>query len=70
MASHQDMGFVGVSLLAFLGDQQKFVEKEECSFIFRSLDTECSLKNQLTVANQIRPLPISQQALNFLRERK
>lgn len=70
MDSHQDMGFVGVSLLAFLGDQQKFVEQEECSFIFCSLDTECSLKNQLTVANQIRPVPVSQQTLNLLKERR
>lgn len=70
MGSHQNVGLVGVSLLAFLGDQQKFVEQEERSLIFRSLDAECSLENQLAIANQIRTLPVSQQTLNLLRERK
>lgn len=64
----QYVGFVGEGLLAFLGDQQQFVEQKECALVLGPLQTECPLQNQLPVANQIRPLPVGQQTLDFLRE--
>lgn len=66
--SYQDVGLIGVSLFSFLGDQEQFVEQEQRSLIFGSLDTERSLKNQFTIANEIWPLPVSQQTLNLLKE--
>lgn len=68
VVTDQDVGIVGVGLLTFLGDQQQFVKQEERALILGSLQTERPLQNQLPVANQIRPLPVGQQTLDFLRE--
>lgn len=62
------MGLVCVRLLPFLGDEQELVEEEESSLILGPLQAERSFKNQLSIANEIRALPVSQKALDFLQE--
>lgn len=64
----QNVSFVREGFFSFLGNEQQLVEEEERSFIFGSLQTKCSFKDQLSVANQIRALPVGQQTLDFLRE--
>lgn len=62
------MSLVCVCFFPFLGDEQELVEEEERSLILGSLQSECSFENQLSVANKIRTLPVSQKALDFLQE--
>lgn len=64
----QDVGLVRVGFFSFLGNEQKLVEQEESSLIFGSLQTKRSFKNQLSVADQVRALPVCQQALDFLQK--
>lgn len=65
--TNQYVSLVRVGFFTFLGDEQKLVEQKEGSLVFSSLQTERSFKNQLSVANQIRALPVGQQALDFLK---
>lgn len=62
------MSLVCVCFLPFLGDEQELVEEEERPLILGSLQSERSFENQLSVANKIRTLPVSQEALDFLQE--
>lgn len=62
------MSLVCVRFFPFLGDEQEFVKEEECSLILGSLQSERSFENQLSVANKIRTLPVSQKTLDFLQE--
>lgn len=64
--TNQNVSFVRVGFFPFLGDEQELVEEEERPLILGSLQAERSLKNQLSVANEIRALPVCQEALNFL----
>lgn len=65
-STDQDVSLVRVGLFSFLGYEQKLVEQEEGSLVLGSLQTKCSFKNQLSVANQIRAFPVCQLALDFL----
>lgn len=64
----QYVSLVRVGFFSFLGNEQKLVKQEEGSLVFSSLQTKCSFKNQLSVADQIRALPVGQQALDFLKK--
>lgn len=64
----QYVSLVRVGFFSFLGNEQKLVKQEESSLVFGSLQTKRSFKNQLSVADKIRALPVSQQALDFLQK--
>lgn len=64
----QYVSLVRVGFFSFLGDEQKLVEQEEGSLVLGSLQTKRPFKDQLSVADQIRALPVGQQALDFLQE--
>lgn len=64
----QYVSLVRVGFFSFLGYEQKLVKQEESSLVFGSLQTKRSFENQLTVADQIRALPVGQQALDFLQK--
>lgn len=66
--TNQNVSLVCVCFLPFLGDEQELVEEEERSLILGPLQSERSFKNQLSVANEIRTLPVGQKALDFLQE--
>lgn len=66
--THQYVSLVRVRFFSFLGDEQELVEEEEGSLILGSLQTKRSFKNQLSVANKIGALPVSQKALDFLKK--
>lgn len=66
--THQYVSLVRVCFFSFLGNEQELVEEEEGSLILGSLQTKRSFKNQLSVANKIGALPVSQKALDFLKK--
>lgn len=66
--THQYVSLVRVRFFSFLGNEQELVEEEEGSLILGSLQTKRSFKNQLSVANKIGALPVSQKALDFLKK--
>lgn len=62
------MSLVCVGFFPFLGDEQQLVEEEERPLVLGSLQAERSFENQLSIANEIRALPVGQKALDFLQE--
>lgn len=66
--THQYVSLVRVRFFPFLGNEQELVEEEEGSLILGSLQTKRSFKNQLSVADKIGALPVSQKALDFLKK--
>lgn len=63
------MSLVRVGFFPFLGNEQKLVKQEESSLVFGSLQTERSFKNQLSIADQIRALPVGEKALDLLEKK-
>lgn len=64
----QDVSLVRVGFFSFLGNQQELVKQKESSFVFGSLQTKRSFKNQLSIANQVRAFPVGQEALDLLQQ--
>lgn len=62
----QDVSLVCICFFSLLCNQQQLVKQKKGPFIFGSLQTKRSFKNQLPVSNQIGPFPVGQKTLDFL----
>lgn len=53
-----------------LGNEEHFVKKKECSFLFHTLNPEGTFKDQLSKTTEVRTSPVQQQALDLLFKKK
>lgn len=65
--THKDVSAVDELLQTLLGDQQHLIKQEEGSLLLHSVDLEGTFQNQLSKPAEVRPAPVHQLGLNFLR---
>lgn len=68
MGKYHYMSLVDIMLSSLLGDEEHFIEEEECSLILCTVDMEGSLEDELTVCSEVWPFPVDEQGLNLLND--
>lgn len=68
MQTYQDVSFVCKRVISLLCDEKQLVKEEERPLVLGPLDAEGAFKHQLSVAGQVWPLPVSEQALYLLKK--
>lgn len=52
------MSLVDIMLSSLLGNEEHFIEQEECSLILCAVDVEGSLEDQLAICSEVGPFPV------------